>query len=158
MGVVATENELRHERIYGEMLDIRNHNREAWDRQVEKGNQWTIPVSPQRIVDARSVNFSRTATLPRDDTSYERRELIVAFVANALPYSEAESLSPKDLAQRRREGTPLEFGHTLDDLIGGQLECGFVITGFYEDRCPQEEHDVLGHYMSTFMATRAFKS
>lgn len=90
-----------------------------------------------------------------DDAAYERGKLIVA---NALPYSEAESLSAEDMAQRRRDGTPLEFGHTLDDLIGGQIERGFVITGFYEDRYPQEDHDLLGHYGSTFMATRACKS
>ena len=89
-----------------------------------------------------------------DDAAYERGQLIVA---NALPYSEAESLSAQDLAQRRREGRPLEFGHTLDGLIGGQIECGFVITGFYEDRYPQEDHDLLGRYVSTFVATRAYK-
>ena len=87
-----------------------------------------------------------------DDAAYERGQLVVA---HALPYSEAESLSARQLAQRRREGTPLEFGHTLDDLIGGQIEAGFVIVGFYEDRYPQEDRDLLGQYTS--MATRAYK-
>ncbi len=73
-------------------------------------------------------------------------------------HSEAESLSAEDLSQRRREGTPLEFGHTLEDLIGGQIDSGFVIVGFYKDRYSQEDHDLLGHYMSTSMATRAYKS
>lgn len=90
-----------------------------------------------------------------DEAAYERGELIVA---NVLPYSEAESISAEDLVQRRRKGSPLEFGHTLDDLIGGQIESGFVIAGFYEDRYPQEDHDLLGRYMSTFIATRAYKS
>ena len=93
-----------------------------------------------------------------DDAAYERGELIVS---NVLPYSEVESLDAEDLARRRREGTPLEFGHTLDDLIGGQIESGFVIVGFYEDRYPQypqQDHDLLGRYISTFMATRAYKS
>ena len=89
------------------------------------------------------------------DAAYERGKLVVA---NALPYSEAESRSAEELAQRAREGTPLEFGHTLDDLIGGQIEAGFVIIGFYEDRYPQEDHDLLGQYMSTFLVTRAYKS
>ena len=34
-------------------MDIRAHNRLAWDRQVERGNQWTIPVSPAAIAAAR---------------------------------------------------------------------------------------------------------
>ena len=26
------------------------HNQEAWDKQVQKGNQWTIPVSPEQLM------------------------------------------------------------------------------------------------------------
>jgi hypothetical protein len=52
-----------------------------------------------------------------------------------IPYSDLTDL---DEADRRRmildKGQPLEFGHTLEDQIGGQLDAGFVITGFYEDR------------------------
>ena len=35
------------------MMDIRSYNRQAWDRQVEGGNPWTIPVSPKEIAEAR---------------------------------------------------------------------------------------------------------
>ena len=268
---------LRHEGSCGWPMDIRSYNREAWDRQVEARNPWTVPVSPQNVADARSgqweIFLTPTRPVPNDwfpalreasvlclasgggqqgpilaaagaqvtvfdnsprqleqdrhvaardglhlrtvegdmrdlscfpdetfdlivhpvsntfvpevkpvwreayrvlragayllagfdnpvvqlfdDAAYERGELVVA---NALPYSDAESLSAEDLAQRRREGTPLEFGHTLDDLIGGQIESGFVIAGFYEDGYPQGDHDLLGHFMSTFMVTRAHKS
>jgi hypothetical protein len=41
-------------------------------------------------------------------------------------------------------------------LIGGQIDTGFVITGFYEDRYPPDK-DPLAEYMSTFVATRALK-
>lgn len=34
-------------------MDIRKYNRIAWDRQVEHGNQWTIPVSKEIIEAAR---------------------------------------------------------------------------------------------------------
>jgi hypothetical protein len=27
----------------------------------------------------------------------------------------------------------LEFSHSLDDQLGGQIEAEFLITGFYED-------------------------
>ena len=30
------------------------HNREAWNRQVEFGNEWTIPVSPEQVAEART--------------------------------------------------------------------------------------------------------
>lgn len=36
------------------MLDVRRHNREAWDAQVERGNPWTqAAVSPLEIAEAR---------------------------------------------------------------------------------------------------------
>jgi SAM-dependent methyltransferase len=89
-----------------------------------------------------------------DEAAYDRGELVVA---NTIPYSDAESLTPEELETYRREGTPLEFSHTLDDQIGGQLEAGFVITGFYEDRCPPQDNDLLSKYLATFIATRALK-
>jgi SAM-dependent methyltransferase len=89
-----------------------------------------------------------------DVAAYDRGELVVA---NGLPYSDVRSLSEDDLERCRREGTPLEFGHTLEELIGGQTEAGFVIDRFYEDRYPEEDHDPLGEYTATFIATRALK-
>lgn len=74
-----------------------------------------------------------------------------------LPYSEAD---PTDLTPRRREavegGEPMEFSHSLDDFLGGQLEAGFVLTGFYEDGWSDEETP-LNRLTPTFMATRAVK-
>jgi hypothetical protein len=51
----------------------------------------------------------------------------------------------------------LEFGHTLEDQIGGQLEAGFVLTGFYEDYFGSDVDDPLSRYLATFIATRAVK-
>ena len=90
-----------------------------------------------------------------DSAAYELGKL---RVAHALPYSDAEALSAEEIARRAQEGIPLEFGHTLEDLIGGQIDAGFEIVGFYEDRCPPEEDDLLGRYTCTFIATRAYKS
>ncbi len=49
---------------------------------------------------------------------------------------------------------PLEFGHTLTDQIGGQLDAGLVLTGFYEDIWPGV---TLNEYTPTYIATRAVK-
>ena len=38
-------------------MDIRTHNRVAWDKQVESGNQWTLPVSAEVIEAARQGNW-----------------------------------------------------------------------------------------------------
>ena len=51
-------------------------------------------------------------------------------------------------------GDPLEFSHTLEDQIGGQIDAGFVIAGFYEDR---HRDDPIAAFMPTYIATRAIK-
>lgn len=37
---------------------IRAHNRAAWDREVERGNRWTLPVGPEEIAAARAGRWS----------------------------------------------------------------------------------------------------
>ena len=72
-----------------------------------------------------------------------------------LPYADASSLDAATLAVRIDAGEALEFSHSLDDQIGGQIEAGLVIAGFYEDRWPDHPLDP---YFPTFMATRAVKT
>ena len=78
-------------------------------------------------------------------------------VKYALPYSDLTSLTDEERQRYIDKGFPLEFSHTLEDQIGGQLDAGFVITGFYEDSYGEEEGDILANYMHTYLATRAIK-
>jgi SAM-dependent methyltransferase len=78
-------------------------------------------------------------------------------VRHTLPYSDVESLPPEEKQRYVAEGLPFEFSHTLEDQIGGQLDAGFVLTGFYEDRYGPEEEDPLSRYMPTFIAMRSIK-
>jgi SAM-dependent methyltransferase len=78
-------------------------------------------------------------------------------VAHALPYSDLVSLSDDEKRRYAEAGEPFEFGHTLEDQIGGQLAAGFVLTGFYEDRYGDGEEDTLSRYTASFIATRAVK-
>jgi SAM-dependent methyltransferase len=48
---------------------------------------------------------------------------------------------------------PLEFSHTLQEQIGGQLEAGFLLTDLYEDR----RDSPLGKYIPCYFATRAVR-
>ncbi|MBA7648450.1 hypothetical protein ES703_56236 [subsurface metagenome] len=258
-------------------MDIRKHNRAAWDQEVKRGNKWTIPVSPKVIANARKGKWHIVLTplkpVPKDwlprlegsdvlclasgggqqgpvlaaagakvtvldnspmqlqqDQLVAKREsltirtiegdmsdlsmlgdecfnLIVHPVSNnfvpdvravwteafrvlqrggvllsgftnpaiylfdyeladstgvlkvkySLPYSDEIDLAERERTMRIEDGSPLEFSHTLDDLIGGQLDAGFVITGFYEDRQNAEESEPLVAYMPTCIATRAVK-
>lgn len=255
-------------------MDVRAYNRGAWDRLVEEGNQWTVPVSPEQIKSARqgewNIILTPTRTVPRswfptdlrscpvlclasgggqqgpilaaagahvtvldnspkqlaqDRQVAEREglqittiegdmadlsmladqtfELIVHPVSNvfapeilpvwreayrvlrpggvllagitnpvfyifdpdlldagkfkvkySLPYSDLVSLSPARRKKYIELGYPMEFSHTLEEQIGGQLSAGFVLTGFYEDYDPKS---ALENIMPTFIATRALK-
>src|SRR5437763_2650294 len=51
-------------------MDVVTYNRHAWDRQVEQGNRWTVPVGPEVIAAARrgdwQVVLTPTRPVPRD--------------------------------------------------------------------------------------------
>jgi hypothetical protein len=65
-----------------------------------------------------------------------------------------DNLTKEECRALIQKGEPLEFGHTLEDQLGGQVDAGFHITGFYEDR-----HRTLpaSQYTATYIATRAVK-
>lgn len=78
----------------------------------------------------------------------------VLQVKHRLPYSDLASLTPEERNRYLADEQPVEFSHTLEDQIGGQLEAGFVLTGLYEDGWPGV---ALAEYMPIFIATRAVK-
>ena len=77
-------------------------------------------------------------------------------VKNRIPHSDIEVFSEELKERFRREGEPFEYGHTLNDQIGGQLAAGFVITGFYEDGW-SKEIEPIAEFIDPFIATRARK-
>jgi hypothetical protein len=74
-------------------------------------------------------------------------------VKHKLPYSDLTSITEEE-RERRYKDEPLEFAHLLEDQIGGQLDAGFHLTGFYEDI---RGEDPISEIMPTFIATRALK-
>jgi SAM-dependent methyltransferase len=255
-------------------MSVQDYNREAWDREVERGNQWTVPVGPEVIEAARrgrwEVLLTDTKPVPkawfpdvegldvlclasgggqqgpvfaaaganvtvldnspkqlaqdrlvaeRDSLTLETVEgdmadltrfagesfdLVFHPISNlfapdvrpvwaeafrvlrrggshlagflnpavyifdleladrsgelrvryALPYADATSLNEEERRRKIDGGEPLEFSHTLEDQIGGQIEAGFLIAGFYEDR---HRDDPIAAHMPTLIATRAIK-
>jgi SAM-dependent methyltransferase len=78
-------------------------------------------------------------------------------VTQPLPWHDTDHLDDPNVARRVAKGDPLEFGHLLDDLIGGQIKAGFSITGFYEDGFDPESEIALGRFSHWMIATRAIK-
>lgn len=79
----------------------------------------------------------------------------VLEIAHSIPYSDLTSLSKKELDEYLQKGLPLEFGHSLTDLLGGQCAAGFVITDLYEDYMMDSP---LHNYHPNYLATRAVKN
>ncbi|MGB4337076.1 MAG: class I SAM-dependent methyltransferase [Bacillota bacterium] len=75
-------------------------------------------------------------------------------VRHSIPFSDLRDLPAEEIRRRIENCKTVEFGHTLEDQIGGQIAAGFVITGFYEDT---SGGDLLDSYISTFIATKAVK-
>ncbi|MDV6034446.1 MAG: class I SAM-dependent methyltransferase [Phycisphaera sp. RhM] len=89
-----------------------------------------------------------------DDERTENGNLEVRY---ALPYSDLDFLDEPHIKKAVEEGQPLEFGHTLEDQIGGQLSAGLLLSAFYEDRYGETAADPLSRLLDTFIATRAIK-
>ena len=77
-------------------------------------------------------------------------------VRHPLPYSDVNRLKLEGRERKASEGEMFEFGHLLTDQIGGQLDAGFLIAGFYEDYWSDEATN-LNKYTPTYIATLALK-
>ena len=75
-------------------------------------------------------------------------------VKHSLPYSDVTSITEEERLDIYGPDDPLEFSHTLDDQLGGQIDAGFLITGFYED---YRKDDPVKKYMPSYMATKTAK-
>ena len=78
----------------------------------------------------------------------------VLEIAHSIPYSDLTSIPKEDLDELIEKGLPVEFGHSLTDLLGGQCAAGFVITDMYEDYMLDSP---LHNYHPSYIATRAIK-
>ncbi len=85
-----------------------------------------------------------------DTAEMDKKRLLVR---HAIPYSDFDL--PAEERQRLLGDRPREFGHTLDDLIAGQLDVGFSLNGFYEDGWGGG--DLLSSLINIFAATRSVK-
>jgi SAM-dependent methyltransferase len=115
---------------------------------------WTESFRVLRRGGALLAGFTNPVVYMFDQDEFERGRL---EVKHRLPYSDADSLSSEQIAHRWRAGVPLEFSHTLESLIGGQLRAGFALTGMYEDRDPPDETSPLSGFTPIYIATRAIR-
>lgn len=158
---VADRDGLEIECVEGDMRDLSVFADESFDLVVHPCSNCFIPdLQPvwrecHRVLRPGASllsGFMQPAVFLFDNDKYEKG---VLEVRHTLPYSDTDSLSDKERATNA--GAPLCFSHTLNSQIGGQIEAGLAITGFFEDVFAPAANDALSKYMSTFIATRATK-
>lgn len=144
--------------VAGDMADLSDFESASFDLIVHPCSNLFVPdVRPVWREAARVLRgggilmagFANPDLFIFDQFRADEGELVVR---HALPYSDAENLTDAERARLAADEQPLEWSHTLEAQIGGQLEAGFVLTGFYEDRWPGNPIDA---HMSTFFATCA---
>lgn len=147
----------------GEMTDLTRFADESFDMVYHPASNLFVPdVNPvwqecHRVLRPGGTllsGFMNPSFYLFDHTDAEKRGVLE--VKYPLPYSDVTSLSNEEREEVVKERGTLEFGHTLSDLIGGQLRHGFVITDLYEDHW-EDAATLLNVYSPTSIATRALK-
>jgi SAM-dependent methyltransferase len=161
--LVAERENLSLETILGDMADLSVFADSLFDLIVHPVSNCFAPaVRPVwrecfRVLRAGGVLLAGFTNPVRYLFDNERTNRDRLEVRHAIPYSDLIDLDPADRQALVDGMESLEFGHTLEDQIGGQLEAGFVLTGFYEDYFGSDADDPLSRYLATFIATRAVK-
>ncbi|MCK6448345.1 MAG: class I SAM-dependent methyltransferase [Planctomycetes bacterium] len=85
-----------------------------------------------------------------DEQAAERGEV---RVRHPLPYTDESRLGADELAALRSANEPFVFSHSLEELLGGQLEAGLALTHLFEDA----KADALSKFLPLYLATRAVR-
>jgi SAM-dependent methyltransferase len=89
-----------------------------------------------------------------DLQAQDRGDLVVR---HTLPYSDIDNLPADELERLIERDHVVEFSHSLEQQIGGQLKAGFVLTDMFEDQDNAFPSAGLSRHMPTLFATRAKK-
>ncbi|WP_226582784.1 class I SAM-dependent methyltransferase [Halobacillus litoralis] len=151
---IAEKEKLSIRTVQGDMTDLSAFEDQTFDLIVH-------PVANVFIEDVRPVWKEAARTLKEngilisgfmnpvlflfDDQKEQEGEL---EVAHSIPYS---ALREEEII----EGETLEFGHTLENQLQGQIDAGFVIAGVYEDDFGGGR--TVDQHIKTMMATKAVK-
>lgn len=162
--MVAERDDLTLSTVQGDMRDLGAFPNEYFELIFHPISNLYVPdVRPvwkecHRVLQAGGVllaSFYNPVVFIEDrDPSYAKQSLIRPRYK--IPYSDLKALEPSALEWKLENGEALVFGHTLTDLLGGQLEAGFSIEGFYEDEQTNPRF-LIDRFMPTFLATRAVK-
>ncbi|WP_098744001.1 class I SAM-dependent methyltransferase [Paenibacillus sp. EZ-K15] len=155
---VAKRDGLSIRTVLGSMTDLSMFDSESFDLIVHPVSNLYVPdIQPvwqetYRVLKPGGVMISGFMNPFFYLFDWELEERGTLQVKHTLPYSELDYASEDEIV---RSGVALEFGHTLEQQIQGQIQSGFLIAGLYEDSFGGQK--LLDRYANSFIATRAIK-
>lgn len=155
---VAKRDGLSIRTVLGSMTDLSMFDSESFDLLVHPVSNLFVPyIQPvwqeaYRVLRPGGVMISGFMNPVFYLFDWELEEQGTLQVKHTLPYSELDYASEEEIV---KSGGALEFGHTLEQQIGGQIQSGFMIAGLYEDTFGGKK--LLDRYANSFIATRAIK-
>lgn len=155
---VAERDGLSIRTVLGSMTDLSMFDTESFDLIVHPVSNLYVPdIQPvwqeaYRVLKHGGVMISGFMNPVFYLFDWELEEQGTLQVKHTLPYSELDYATEEEIV---RSGVALEFGHTLEQQMGGQIQSEFMIAGLYEDSFGGEK--LLDRYANSFIATRAIK-
>lgn len=158
---VAKRDGLTIKTLQGDMSDLSDFKDEYFDIVVNPvSNLFVKDVNPvwkevSRVLKNRGIliaGFTNPLLWIFDDNQERKGILDVKY---SIPSSSLDYLQEDEVQAYIKSSQTIEYAHTLEDQIQGQIEAGFVITGFYEDDFGGTR--ILDKHIKTFITTRAIK-
>lgn len=159
---VAQRDGLTLKTVQGDMSDLSGFKDESFDLVVHPvSNLFVEQVRPVWLEAARVLKpngiliagFTNPLLWIFDD---EQEQKGVLEVKHSIPSSTLDHLPEDAVQEYLNSNQTIEYAHTLEDQIQGQMDAGFVLTGFYEDDFGGTR--LLDKHIKTFIATRAVKT
>lgn len=155
--MVAKRENLTIKTVQGNMQDLSVFQDESFDFIMQFGGGFVDSVLPVWKEAYRVLKKGGTMLAGHNNPNdcifdLEEMEKGNFIVRHKIPYADITSLS-KDEFDRITKTEGVFWGHTLHDLIQGQIDAGFLIAGFYEDAGDTP----LAQYIPNFFATKAIK-
>lgn len=156
--LVAQRDDLKIKTVQGNMQDLSVFEDESFDYIVHPWSNGYIdnvlPVWKEcaRVLKPSGVLLSGFGNPISCIFNVGKFERGILKVENAIPYADIDHMDdPETRAIVEADG--YLWSHTLEDQIQGQIDAGFVISGFYED----VGGSVLDRYIKSSIATKAIK-
>jgi ubiquinone/menaquinone biosynthesis C-methylase UbiE len=158
--LVAKRENLNIKTIEGDMRDLSVFEDESFNLIIHPvSNSFIHEIQPvwneaHRVLRKNGIlisGFTNPIVYIFDDDDVDNGKLTVK---HSLPYSDLINRTKDEIKKHLENNNALEFSHTLEKQISGQIKAGFSINGFYEDIYSD---DLMSKYFPPFIATKAVK-